>query len=381
MKTSGATEDPRFENAPKLRFTLTRSDIRLFSRYAYLQKRPWRTVMRLVAMVVLIVLGVIHALYMSAARSSPTDPWTFTVLLFLSPSFAWGIIILLWTVLQCFATRSPNRPECTLALTEYGVLSEQEGARHMLTWAIMIDIARDRHALYGFLTPVYALILPRRAFFDQADMDLWFVEMRRLWQDKRFAPSAPPPPVNAISVTYAADEKSFQRSYFWASSQQPKKRRKLLITALTLGLVTGVWLSVWGPSALQFLGSILWPVNAVLGLSLVLGNRLYSRLLARQVARVPGALAPNTVSLTTDGLVTRGQTSWSFLPWEQIVRIHADSALIYFLLPASTVVFVPRAAFLDSAQADAFIAAAHSYKAGNAPDTGGGEAWPPRPAI
>jgi len=383
VETPASAGDILFENAPKLRYTLNRDDVRLFGRYVYFQRRPVRTAIRVVAMVFLLLLGVIHATYMNSAGSSPASPWAFAGLLFLSPMFVWGILLLLWTLIQCFATRSPNLPEYTMGLTEYGLLSEAEGARHVYTWASIVDMGSSKHALYAFLTPAYALILPRRAFIDQADKDLWFDELKRLWQERRIAPSAPPPPANAISVTYAPTAKDFQRAYIWAASQQPQKRRRqymvLQVIALTLGVLCLIWISFWGPPAIKWLEPILWPLNVTVTLSIIFGNRYFPRYLAQQISRIPGNLALKTMSLTANGVITRGQATWSSYPWKQVENIHSDDALIYLLLPTANVMFVPRTAFMDTEQADAFTAAARSYKVGAPPDIAATAAWPPQP--
>jgi hypothetical protein len=363
-----------------LAFTLTRSDVRRLSRYIYFQKKPFWTAFRLLGYGALVAWGMSWFEREVSIQLAAGNPGAMLGIALGTPPLLIGVLLLLVTAVQLMAANAPRPPDRKITVTDYGVHSVQSEWSIMMSWAAFMEIVLAPHAIYGFMTPVYALIIPSRAFENAGEMTAWYQRMALAWEEQRHSPVLPPPPPDAFSVTYTADLKAYEKASLWATRNMPRKTRilaQVIVPAvfIALVLVLNAQTIRQSPAILLYLAPCFLFVFVV-SFSVA---RFRPRFVARQVARIRGSLTPQVLSLTPEGMISRGATTWSLFPWSQILKIQSDKDQIYFLLPGGSAAFVPRAAFLDGSEADAFLNAARAYRAGNAPQTEEGAVWPPRP--
>jgi hypothetical protein len=362
-----------------LAFTLTRGDVRQLSRYIHFGKKPFWTVARLLIYGALVVWGLDWFRIEVGVRMAAGNPAAMLGIALGTPPLLLGLLLLFITAVQLIAAQTPKPADRRITLTHHGVLSEQSEGSIVMSWASFIEIARDGHAIYGFMTSTFAIILPRRAFEDAAEMDEWYREMARIWEERRHEPTLPPPPANAISVTYAASVKDYEKAFSWAASRAPGKARLIRAAIPMIGVVLILVLNAREIARSPEIVILLAPCLLLLFCVSYGLVRYRPRIVARQIAHVRGGLTPQTLSLAPEGLISRSATAWSQFPWRQILKIESDRDLIYFLLPGGHATFVPLGAFLDRSEADAFLSAARSYQAGQVPQTEEGAVWPPKP--
>lgn len=132
----------------------------------------------------------------------------------------------------------------------------------------------------------------------------------------------------------------------------------LLGAALSTGLLVGGVISIlFSVVTVLYLVSPAFPVNVI--------NKRHPM------------TQPLTVGLGQDGVAVNDGLSTLIIPWNEVRKIASDRRLLS-LDTSRDLILIPRATFLDAAQADEFLAAAQAYQRGETPAKNEAAApWPP----
>lgn len=224
------------------------------------------------------------------------------------------------------------------------------------------------------------LLIPARAFADSADAAIFeeiFLHAKRAGDMVRI----PHGRIEGFPWTITFQQSKgdaihayyhgWGRSFLWSSDGREAMAYCLLPLVMCViigsilgssigsGLLVGVVISVlFTIVTLFYLASPAFPVNVV--------NK------RRPITQpLTAGLGPEGVALD-NGLLVQS------IPWDEIRKIAADRRLIYLETRSRDLILIPRAVFLDAAQAEEFLAAAQAYRRGETPvKSESAASWPP----
>lgn len=368
------------ENLRTVTFTLTRADLRSFSRYIAFKQNPRAAAARLIIAILLLIWGIVFAHDTMVRPTQGGGRVSLLTAIALSPALWIGALLLLVMLLQAFVVQVPKVPYRAITIRDFGMVNDQSEWQTVLGWNSFIRWVYAKEAIYAFVSPVMAIPIPLRAFRDETEMKGWFEQANRYMDNSAEAPPIPTLPASSHAVRFVSTVRDFERAYLWAARNTPLRNRLgfYAFPAIFVSLMAIID-SLFFQDPRLFGAGVIMVLSQLLVLSWIV--RRMRSFVAKQVAAIPGNLTPRAMALTSAGVLTKSETSGAVYPWSSITKISSDRDLLYFLLTSDTPIFVPRSAFLDQSDADSFLAAARAFKAGDAPAAAASEVWPPPPSA
>jgi hypothetical protein len=166
-----------------------------------------------------------------------------------------------------------------------------------------------------------------------------------------------------MTVTFDVSEMDLLRLFeHHANTSRTNRKVRLSVGALTA--VTLAWAGYVFGGPIQAVGGALLGVVLVMGLYRWGGPQFNRAVWRRQIREGKGAgLGPQTVSMDAEGVRAVSARSEGLLRWAGIDRIEEDAEYFYFMLSMAGLA-IPKRAFVDGEQAQAFIGRARDYHRG-----------------
>ncbi len=160
-----------------------------------------------------------------------------------------------------------------------------------------------------------------------------------------------------LEVTYALEKSDYLQYNKFVISRVPALKWQVLFRFFFVPAVIGAEFFVLHLAffyALIFLGVALGWVSYLLWVQ--------RRTVIAQAQARPGALGLHTVSLQPDGFYSQSAVQDTRVKWQNITEVADSPQMIAFFLSPRFGFIVPKRAFADPAQAQAFLETARAYR-------------------